>query len=142
MRWIVFSAVLLLPEIAVAQAPFCVVSSYGEDCNYYDAKQCQQTAGWRNGMCVARQKPQGQQLQLYDIAGSAQRGAEAGQRMRLEREEHEARMRVLNAQADAIRSAGAPASGTITYVCSGRDGHPFQTTTPAIGCVVKSIASD
>lgn len=142
MRRIVFAALLAMPVIAGAQAPFCVVSANGEDCNYYDANQCQQTAGWRNGMCVARQKTQGQQLQMYDIAGSAQRGAEAGQRMRLEREEHEARLRVLDAQADSLRRDAQPRQGIVTYVCSGRDGHPYQTTTPAIGCVVKSIASD
>jgi hypothetical protein len=33
-------------------APFCVVTSYGKNCYYYDADACQDAARSANGMCV------------------------------------------------------------------------------------------
>jgi len=51
---ILIAAILLslsFTDIAFA-APFCVVTSYGENCWYYDANSCRQAASSTNGACV------------------------------------------------------------------------------------------
>lgn len=103
------STLALASSAALAQAPFCVVTGGGENCSYVDANVCRQVAASSNGMCVPRSTQPQPQLQFPDIAGSYQRGAEAGQRMRIEREEHEAKMRLLEAQTEAAKSRVADA---------------------------------
>lgn len=43
---------VLVPSVVFA-APFCVVSSFGRDCVYFDARTCRETARGVGGMCVA-----------------------------------------------------------------------------------------
>ena len=43
---------LLSGGAAVAGAPFCVVSSFGKQCTYYDEPFCQRTANTLHGACV------------------------------------------------------------------------------------------
>lgn len=140
----------VLPAAASAQAPFCVVTGGGENCSYIDANVCRQVAASSNGMCVARAELRSQQqpqLLLPNAVDSYQRGAEFGQRQRIEREEHEARMRLLNAQAEAAK-APAPnmkqPSGyyTVNYDCTATDGSHYKSKMPIPGCVVVSIDFD
>jgi hypothetical protein len=42
----------------IMAAPFCVVTSYGTNCWYYDAPSCQRAASSANGMCVVNQQEQ------------------------------------------------------------------------------------
>jgi len=95
---------------AQAQSPFCAVTAMGSQCHYYSLSACQQAVTGMDGACVANvQQPvfapapptqpsqiQPVQIQHYDIAGAAQRGYAEGQRMRIERERHDAEMRALN----------------------------------------------
>lgn len=61
----------------------------------------------------ARPAPQPQQIQTPDIVGSFQRGYENGARMRQQREEHEMRMRVMEAQLHALEQQQRSAP----YIC-------------------------
>ncbi len=90
------------------------------------------------GMCVPNQ---GQAQQPNPVAGAfeqMQRGAAEGQRMRLERDQAAAQIRLLEAQAQALEQR-APQSG-ITYRCEyGDQGSYYDTQQPQVGCVVISI---
>jgi len=146
MKHMTFVVLMFVHSAASAQsAPYCVATDAGRMCHYYVVSNCQQDAMQNGGVCVANTEPARvyqsapqTQLQYPDIAGSYQRGLELGQRRRQEREAHEARMRLIESQAASVQE-GSLRTGTITYICSGRDGSPYRTTTPAIGCIVKSI---
>lgn len=64
-----------------------------------------------NGACATNGRPEApsfydvnKAIEKPDIAGSFQRGQAEGQRLRLERERHQAEMAVLAAQTEALRS--------------------------------------
>ncbi|MCI4567568.1 Rap1a/Tai family immunity protein [Lysobacter sp. CFH 32150] len=107
-------ALLSGPAVAQMAAPFCVYSSGPPQCFYFDVQSCQTAARSLGGMCgpnnqapapaQIRAQPVTPQIQHPDIAGSFQRGMAEGQRQRIEREEHQARMALLEAQAQAARS--------------------------------------
>lgn len=72
---------LLTAEAASAQnAPFCVVSSGGRQCHYYDAPTCQQRAVDVRGACVVNNSS-GVQSPQQDTWGAFQRGARIGESM-------------------------------------------------------------
>lgn len=127
MKAILFAAALaaLMPLRAGAQqaAPFCLVNNFGQaQCFYWSLDACRSAAGTLGGMCSANPANAQQQPQqrAYDVAAAArlpnyaesmQQGYEAGARMRQQREareqqqaEHEARMRLLEAQIAATEA--------------------------------------
>lgn len=111
-------ALLSGPAAAQMAAPFCVYSSGPPQCFYFDVQSCQATARSLGGMCgpnnqapaPARLRPQPvtPQIQHPDIAGSFQRGVQAGQEQRIREEEHRARMALMHAQEAALRVQQAP----------------------------------
>lgn len=127
---------------ASGNAPFCVVTSYGENCWYYDANQCADQATRQRGMCLhkgqAQQQPANNPL---DISGSYQQGYSFGQQMRLQREEHEAKMALYKAQAEAANPQPAAVTAPVVYRCpgAGEDGKDLFTAAPQVGCVVVAI---
>lgn len=110
-------AVLLLgsPFAAQAQgdAPFCVYSSRGLQCRYSTADQCRWAAG-RDAMCVPNPAGTAGQTQKsmgpMGIYQHIQDEYDRGRREAQERREHEARVQLLEAQAQAV-AAGAPGGG-------------------------------
>ncbi|MDR7134396.1 hypothetical protein J2X06_001580 [Lysobacter niastensis] len=115
-----FLLLLSAPGVAVANgtAPFCVYSNAPPMCFYHDVQTCQAEARRFNGMCAlnqVQQQPQAPQvaprapinlppIQNWNIGESFQRGYEQGQRRRQEREAHEARMRLIEAQIEAMKA--------------------------------------
>ena len=106
-------------------APFCVVSGAGTHCMYYNVQNCQRAASTSNGMCVPNQEPatpspafqpqprvqfQPPPMYMPDIVGSAMSGYERGRRARQENDEHEARMRLIEAQTQAAQASVAAAN--------------------------------
>lgn len=120
--------------VAFAQgAPFCVFSGAGANCIFYSVQECQSAARTLDGMCgpnTAAQQPQytprpaapapyvpppvysAPQTGIFD---SFQRGYENGQRIqqaqeeaRMQREAHEANMRLIEAKADAASKMTPP----------------------------------
>lgn len=158
------------PVVAQVQAPFCLVSNNGHaSCFYYSLDACRQASSSMGGMCAANVQQPIQtiaqptyqapiQQQMVNIAEAGQRGYEHGLRMRQAREEHEARMRLMEAQTNAVQtqsdSAGAeswstaaqmgaaalaPVNGKVLYRC-GIEGIATYTTQPSPGCVVISVS--
>lgn len=160
---------ILLAPVAGAQvqAPFCHVSNTGfASCFYWSLDACRQATASLGGMCSAnaqsppraqqRQYAQPTQIQMPDIAGSFQRGQAFGAEQRRLKEEHEAKMRLIEAQTQAIQSQqqqrfwqqpqqpAAEAQETPTqgeyyraiYKCGDS---PTYTPIPAPGCVVISV---
>lgn len=140
-------ALLSVGGTAWADAPFCVVSGGGTSCHYWDANTCRRAAASMNGMCVANQQQQQrvQPSQGPSFGQSFQRGYEDGLRQRREAEEHQARMRLYEAQTREATQAAEPippelrSSRLIVYRCVGSGGDIFYTGTPAIGCVVVAL---
>lgn len=62
MKLVVF-AIGLLASVGASAAPFCVITSYGESCWYYQADECQRVARQQNGICAVNQADQQQQQQ-------------------------------------------------------------------------------
>ena len=90
------------------------------------------------GMCVANQGQPQQQSPVANAFEQAQRGAAEGQRMRLEREQAAAQIRLLEAQTQALQQR-TPAGG-VTYRCTyGEQGSFYDTQQPQVGCVVIAI---
>jgi hypothetical protein len=54
-RWALGGLAALVASSAAA-APFCVVSSTGENCWYFDYPSCQRAAAQARGACVAQQE--------------------------------------------------------------------------------------
>jgi hypothetical protein len=50
-----FSCYTLLSVQLIYAAPFCVVTSYGKNCWYYDMPSCQEAAVSSRGACVINQ---------------------------------------------------------------------------------------
>ena len=134
------------------QAPFCVVSQTGSsNCHYYNLQACQQAAKTLGGACAFNQQQASTQVQPVhtmvqpaDVVGSFQRGQAEGQRLKLEREQHAAQMRLLEAKTAEINARTAPQpppppAGLVLYRCPQPDGVPFYTATAAVGCVVVAI---
>lgn len=154
MRFILGLLLIALSGPALAQqAPFCVIAGNGgsPQCWHYDASSCQSAARSMNGMCVARASlasPQAAAPQA-SFAESFARGQAEGQRRKLEREQHAAQMRLLEAQTAEINARIAPSppptspspkpQGTVLYRCPQPDGVPFYTATAAVGCVVVAV---
>lgn len=130
---------------AVAAGPFCLVSNTGlQNCHYFSLQACQQAAGTLGGMCATN--PQGQRQQAQpavtkieqpDVVGVMQRGYAAGAEQRRQREEHEARMRLLQAQTRQIEAAPPPqpvaAAPNTLYRCTTAEGIPLYTARPMEG---------
>ena len=158
---IALGAVGLLWTGGAMAGPFCVVSAMGQNCSFMDANYCRQVASSTGGMCVANVQ-QTQQVpptppvvvpgQTYrpsqspsltslvdGVMASGQQGAEAGRRQRQAREEHQARMELLKAQAEAERARGAATGGTVVYLCEAENGEVYRTADPAVGCVVAEV---
>jgi len=145
---LLISALLAIPSIAFAgNAPFCVVSGGGNSCHYWDANTCRKAAASLNGMCVANQQIQQsrQPTQGPSFGESFRRGYEDAARQRREADEHQARMRLYDAQTRAASQTSEPipaeirSSGLIVYRCLGSGGDTFYTGTPAVGCVVVAL---
>lgn len=153
---------LLFSPAAVAQvqAPFCLVSNSGfASCFYYSIDACRQAASSMGGMCSANIQPpspspyqqpvQPVQIQTPDIAGSFQRGQALGAEQRRFQQEHEAKMRLMDAQTQAAQqprfwqqpaSTPEPATQGEYYRAIYRCGDsPEYTPVPAPGCVVVSV---
>lgn len=137
MKFTTTAALALLSVSAfAADAPFCHVSDTGNaSCFYYSLSACQMAQRSMGGMCTTNLRPQSaapaisQQQQYPDVVGSFQRGMAEGQRLRMERERHEAQMQLLQAQTEA-------AERTILYRCPLEDGSLIYTSTAKSGCVV------
>lgn len=131
----------------LADAPFCVVSGAGTSCHYWDAVTCRQAAASTNGMCVANQQAQQPRTPSYgpNFGESFRRGYDDAARQRREAEEHQARMRLYEAQTRAATQVAESiptelrSSGLIVYRCVGSGGDIFYTGTPAVGCVVVAL---
>ncbi len=144
---------LLTSGIASAGSPFCVVYSGGQLCNYYDISACQSAARSMQGACVANaqiqqaqtitpiqtQQPQQVQPIHQDTFGSFMRGQQQGQALRIQREEHQANMRLREAQIAAAQQAAKTSSGMVFYDCSAVGGDRF-TDVPIVGCKVIFIS--
>lgn len=152
MRFVLGLLLIGLAGPALGQdAPFCVIAGYGSppQCWHYNASSCQSAARSVNGMCVARASLPSTQASApqSNFAESFARGQAEGQRRRLEREQHEAQLRLLEAQTAEINARMAPppppspppSTGLVLYRCPQPDGVPFYTATAAIGCVVVGI---
>jgi len=48
----IFALAASLFAIAAGAAPFCVVTSFGKQCNYYDEPSCERAAASMRGGCV------------------------------------------------------------------------------------------
>jgi hypothetical protein len=160
MKTVVGLVLFLSSAAALAQAPFCAVTGLGSQCFYYSLNACQQAVRGMDGMCVANaqqsQQPQIQptpQRRPYDIngalvqpdfVGSAIRAGEAGARARRDREEHEAMMRLIEAQTQEQVSITQRMNETgkhsVVYRCPNEDGSVRFSSVPAVGCVVIAIA--
>lgn len=172
MKKVVASVLLLASMSAWAQqAPFCAVTASGSQCSYYSLSACQQAVQGMDGACAANvaQQPQSQivpvarppqfydsarAIQQPDVVGSFQRGQEQAMRLRQAQEEHDARVRLLDAQAAALTPppvqqpiASAPVAPnvirsnnySVVYQCHDASGQTIYATTPAIGCVVIAV---
>lgn len=134
-------------------APFCVVSQTGQQsCFYHSLDACRQAAASMNGACAAngrREAPAfydtNKAIQQPDIAGSFQRGQAEGQRLRLERERHQAEMAVLAAQTEALKAKRQqPTTGNgywVRYKCLDENGNWQPSFVPVPGCVVDSVTA-
>ena len=49
-------AALVVSNVAMAEAPFCVRASYGDDCFYYDSASCYRAAKRSDGACIPNPK--------------------------------------------------------------------------------------
>ena len=136
-----------LSMTASAQAPFCVVSNLGKDCNYYDTATCRDQARLASGACVVNQDvqpslpsaqpaqpSQGPQGIDFGATSRGQRQAQeanrAEQQERRAAEEHVARMRMLQAQQGAAQSATAQPSMYVPPSASVAPGSGFITQAP------------
>lgn len=54
MRALVIGAALAFAAGSAVAAPFCVVTSYGDQCYYYDYPSCQRAAERARSTCVAQ----------------------------------------------------------------------------------------
>jgi hypothetical protein len=59
MHRLLLAAVGVLWAGPVLAAPFCVVTSYGTNCWYYDAPSCQRAAEQARGACVVSDQDRG-----------------------------------------------------------------------------------
>lgn len=169
------AALLLLAAGTASAGQFCAVTAMGVQCDYHSLSACQQFIRGMDGQCVVNPQalqttaPPPQPVYRPSAPPSAQpgrvsggltfpeafeRGAEAGRRARMEREEHQARMALLQAQTEAARAqgsqgessrAGSSAStwadlipravemyrGHVLYDCGGK-----ITQVPEVGCTV------
>lgn len=172
MKKVVASALLLASMSAWAQqAPFCAVTPSGSQCSYYSLSACQQAVQGMDGACAANVAPQPQSqigsvarppqfydsaraIQQPDVIGSFQRGQEQAMRLRQAQEEHDARLRLLDAQAAALTPppvqqpiASEPVSPaavrsnnySVLYRCQDTGEQIVLTMTPAKGCVVIAV---
>lgn len=53
MKWIA-GVILAMVAGSAAAAPFCVVTSYGQNCYYYDMPSCERAAAQQRGACVVQ----------------------------------------------------------------------------------------
>lgn len=140
---------------AQAQAPFCAVTALGFQCQYHSYSACQQAVRGMDGVCVANPQPTPSvqapiypptsapappQAQNYDVSGAMQRGYAEGQRLRIERERHEAEMRVLQAQAASPRVVTNDGYWVMYRCPDGAGGHLYSAV-PAPGCVVDYVTA-
>lgn len=144
---------LLAASGSAMASNFCAVTASGANCNFPDLQSCYQHLAGVGGQCVANPQvlspPQPQMQQTprvvpyvptftpFNPAQSFQEGFETGQRQRHAREEHEAKMAVLKAQEEQIRSTGSvpPISATTVYRCRLQDGSSYYIAVPIEGCV-------
>lgn len=138
-----FAAMLVLASgSAIGQsAPLCAIYQSGgqPQCFYYNVQSCRMAAG-PGGLCAMNPQqgqPQYQQAQAYhfdtspiQIGQYVQQGYENGVRLRQEREEHEARMRVLEAQAAAAESQADASFRQSLYQCPQPDGTVLYKSIP------------
>jgi hypothetical protein len=157
MNRIAIAALLLGSAPAWAQqAPFCATDNVGNrQCFYYDAQSCQRAAVSLGGICTANDrepaKPQRQgfydvagAIQHPDMAGSMQRGMQAGALLRQQEQEHRARPALLQAQTEAARGQRQEINGQavgywIMFRCPTPSGSWEYTGTPTAGCVVETV---
>lgn len=52
MKMVIFTVAMLASGAALADAPFCVATSYGRNCWYYTPDECIAAARSANGMCI------------------------------------------------------------------------------------------
>ena len=129
-----------------ASASFCAIDNFGnsQGCNFITLQSCQMFIGNRGACTVQVNTPQAQP----NYAGpNIAEAYQQGQRIRLERQEAEARTALLKAQEQEVRqrmSASAPASRptpdscpVVIYRCD-RDGQSHYTKDAEIGCIVVS----
>lgn len=153
-RFIGMIALLMPCAVFAQQAPFCIVNSWGNQCHFYDANQCQQQARASGGMCVqnpANQQQNSQQNAQPDIMGSYQRGYAFGAQMRQQREAHAAEIRakeaetaMYEAQARQAQLTPVPPSPMVSgprveYLCENAEGYRWETRIPTVGCVVVAV---
>lgn len=60
MRSILLGLLLACVSTTALAAPFCVATSYGENCWYYSADQCQRAAAQARGACIVNREEMGQ----------------------------------------------------------------------------------
>lgn len=149
----------------VAAGNFCAVTAGGANCSFPDLGSCQQALAGLGGQCVVNPQalPQPiaapiapvQRSSFYDVnaaiekpdmARSMQEGLEAGARARRQREEHAARMKLLQAQTAAAQASrprpelnGQPIGYWMMFKCPTPNGGSEYTGQPRVGCVVESV---
>jgi hypothetical protein len=119
MKIIIGLAFFTISGVAFATgAPFCVFSSGPPQCFYYDVNSCRSAAASLNGMCAPNNQPQQSQqpsqitvlqqspttvprANIYNNLMDGVEQARKGSEERQQREEHEARMRLYEAQTNA-----------------------------------------
>lgn len=143
----------LLPAVAGAQqARFCRVDNVGNSyCHFATLDSCHSAARTLGGACAIETAPA--QRQPYDVNkaiekpnlfDSFRRGQEAGQQSRIREQEHQARMRLLEAQTQAVQRRpelnGEVIGYWMMFRCPTANGGTELTGQPRIGCVVEQIA--
>lgn len=103
-----------------------------------------------NGACAANGRPEApsfydvnKAIEKPDIADSFQRGQAEGQRLRLERERHQAEMALLAAQTEALKEKRQQTNDGywVMYKCPDENGNLQPSGVPVPGCIVDFVTA-